>query len=142
MRNTFAPQAATIEPAARMLNSRVVVSTPRGFSSDAVRVLDELTDAWAGAIEFVEETDEELAAHLTALPAHASERVRFAGPSRVPVPVRSAASAAGVYLADEPVLAEGRVELLWYLREQSVCHDYHRYGNLGARSAETRRQPL
>ena len=41
----------------------------------------------------------------------------------------------------EPVLAEGRMELLWYLREQSVCLDYHRYGNLGERSSEQRRQP-
>lgn len=41
---------------------------------------------------------------------------------------------------DEPVLAEDRVELLWYLREQSVCHDYHRYGN-GSRNAEPRKEP-
>ena len=41
-------------------------------------------------------------------------------------------------LADEPVLAEGRVELLRYVYEQSLCVDYHRYGNLGARAAEKR----
>ena len=28
--------------------------------------------------------------------------------------------------------------MLWYVREQSISHDYHRYGNLGERSAETR----
>ena len=32
----------------------------------------------------------------------------------------------------------GRVELMWYVREQSVCVDYHRYGNLGARGDESR----
>jgi RHH-type transcriptional regulator, proline utilization regulon repressor / proline dehydrogenase / delta 1-pyrroline-5-carboxylate dehydrogenase len=36
------------------------------------------------------------------------------------------------------VLAEGRVELLWYLQEQSLSHIYHRYGNLGRRSEEER----
>ena len=36
---------------------------------------------------------------------------------------------------------EGRVELLWYVREQSISHDYHRYGNLGARASEARRRP-
>jgi acyl-CoA reductase-like NAD-dependent aldehyde dehydrogenase len=39
----------------------------------------------------------------------------------------------------QPVLAEGRIELLWYLTEQSISHDYHRYGNLGARTTEPRR---
>jgi RHH-type proline utilization regulon transcriptional repressor/proline dehydrogenase/delta 1-pyrroline-5-carboxylate dehydrogenase len=29
---------------------------------------------------------------------------------------------------------EGRIELLHYLRQQSVCNNYHRYGNLGERS--------
>ena len=127
--------------AARVTGARVVVSTPRGPVPEAVRRLDELTDAWAGAIEFVLETDEELAVHVTELPPHSPERVRFSGPRRVPAVVRAAASAAGVYLADEPVLAEGRLELLWYVKEQSVCHDYHRYGNLGARSSEDRKQP-
>ena len=35
-------------------------------------------------------------------------------------------------------LAEGRVELLWYVQEQSVSFDYHRYGNLGVRAGEPR----
>ncbi|MBA3721273.1 MAG: bifunctional proline dehydrogenase/L-glutamate gamma-semialdehyde dehydrogenase [Parachlamydiaceae bacterium] len=39
------------------------------------------------------------------------------------------------------VLANGRLELLHYLREVSVSHDYHRYGNLGDRENE-RRAPL
>ena len=44
----------------------------------------------------------------------------------------------GIYLARAPVLAQGRVELLWYLREQSISIDYHRYGNLGIREGEER----
>jgi RHH-type proline utilization regulon transcriptional repressor/proline dehydrogenase/delta 1-pyrroline-5-carboxylate dehydrogenase len=127
--------------AARVTGARVVVSSPGDAAQEAVRLLDELTDSWAAAIEFVEESDEQLAAHLRALPAHATERIRYAAPVRVPEGVRAVAAAAGVYLADEPVLAEGRIELLWYLREQSLCHDYHRYGNLGARGAEARKEP-
>ncbi|MDB6004783.1 MAG: Proline dehydrogenase, partial [Prosthecobacter sp.] len=30
------------------------------------------------------------------------------------------------------------VELLWYVQEQSVSFDYHRYGNLGTRTGEDR----
>lgn len=44
----------------------------------------------------------------------------------------------GVDLLKEPVVANGRFELLNYLREVSLCHDYHRYGNLGSRETEDR----
>jgi RHH-type proline utilization regulon transcriptional repressor/proline dehydrogenase/delta 1-pyrroline-5-carboxylate dehydrogenase len=43
-----------------------------------------------------------------------------------------------VYVATEPVSLSGRVELLWYVREQSLSVDYHRYGNLGFRAEEER----
>ncbi len=36
------------------------------------------------------------------------------------------------------VFANGRIELLHYLREVSISNDYHRYGNLGDRESETR----
>ena len=66
------------------------------------------------------------------------EAVRFAAPDRVPFELRTAAAAVGEYIADEPVSSHGRVELMWYFHEQSLTHVYHRYGNLGARSDETR----
>jgi RHH-type transcriptional regulator, proline utilization regulon repressor / proline dehydrogenase / delta 1-pyrroline-5-carboxylate dehydrogenase len=128
--------------AARVTGARVIVSMFPGLPSDALKWLDEHTDSWAAAIEFVEETDEQLVKGLQVEAAHFVERLRYAAPDRVPAAIRQAAATAGVYLADEPVLTEGRVELLWYLREQSVCCDYHRYGNLGARVDEARRKPL
>ena len=127
--------------AARVTGARVIVSTSPGTDSVIVQWLDAITDSWAAAIEFVEESDETLAAHISTLPAHAAERLRFAAPDRVPINLRTIAATSGVYLADEPVLAEGRIELLWYLKEQGLSHDYHRYGNLGARSVETRHEP-
>ena len=61
-------------------------------------------------------------------------RVRYAAPERVPDTIRTAAAEALQYVADAPVSMHGRVELLWYLREQSISHVYHRYGNLGRRA--------
>jgi RHH-type proline utilization regulon transcriptional repressor/proline dehydrogenase/delta 1-pyrroline-5-carboxylate dehydrogenase len=29
---------------------------------------------------------------------------------------------------------EGRIELLHYFQQQSICDSYHRYGNLGERA--------
>ena len=57
----------------------------------------------------------------------------------MPPEIRRAAAARGHWIADVPVVGAGRLELLWYLREQSISYDYHRYGNLGRRSAEIRR---
>ncbi|MBC8243209.1 MAG: proline dehydrogenase family protein [Verrucomicrobia bacterium] len=69
------------------------------------------------------------------------DRLRYAKPSRVPEAIRQAANEASIYIADTPVLAEGRLELLWYVEEQSLSNDYHRYGNLGARAVEPRQGP-
>jgi RHH-type proline utilization regulon transcriptional repressor/proline dehydrogenase/delta 1-pyrroline-5-carboxylate dehydrogenase len=87
---------------------------------------------------FIEQSDEECAADID---AGTFGRVRYAHQSRVPEVVRRTVPKTGVHIADTPVLREGRIELLWYLREQSVCIDYHRYGNLGRRSDEPRSEP-
>jgi RHH-type proline utilization regulon transcriptional repressor/proline dehydrogenase/delta 1-pyrroline-5-carboxylate dehydrogenase len=124
--------------AAHAAGCRTVVSSPPslpGSARDAVRLLDSLTDSWAAAIEFVEETDDQLAA---AIRHHLTSRVRYAHPDRVPELVRRASAEAFSYIADAPVLAQGRVELLWYFQEQSLSHVYHRYGNLGRRASEER----
>lgn len=117
---------------------RVTVSVPPAVPSPPAEALDEFTHAWGAQIEFVEESDADLAA---AIRDGRTERVRFAAPSRVPRELRLLAAEASVHLADTPVLAEGRIELLWYLREQSLSHAYHRYGNLGSRAAERRTEP-
>jgi RHH-type proline utilization regulon transcriptional repressor/proline dehydrogenase/delta 1-pyrroline-5-carboxylate dehydrogenase len=45
----------------------------------------------------------------------------------------------GAHVADEPVLPIGRLELLHYVREQTISSDYHRYGNLGIRGLMQRK---
>ena len=72
-----------------------------------------------------DETSAEFAARLGRLDV---ERVRVVGTCRDEL--RAAANEAGVHLADDPVTAEGRVELLHYLREQAVSRTTHRYGNV------------
>ncbi len=121
--------------AAKTAGAQVTVSAKKK-GLPIVEALDKLTEAWGGRIEFVVETDAEVA---EALRSGQAARLRYAAPDRVPDAVRRAAAEFGAYVADEPVVGEGRLELLWYLREQSVCHDYHRYGNLGARADEPRR---
>ena len=121
--------------AARAAGCRITVSTPQGFESKYLTRLHEATEAWAATIEFIEESDVTLADAIT---RRETDRVRYASADRVPEVVRRAAAETQIFIADAPVLAEGRIELLWYVREQSVSLDYHRYGNLGIRAAESR----
>lgn len=125
--------------AARIAGCGVTVSKPTGFASPVLAFLDAQTEFWGAAIEFVEESDEQLIAILEARQIY---RVRYASPERVPQSVLRAMGDTGIYIARMPVLAEGRIELLWYLMEQSISHDYHRYGNLGSRHDEERKPVL
>jgi RHH-type proline utilization regulon transcriptional repressor/proline dehydrogenase/delta 1-pyrroline-5-carboxylate dehydrogenase len=127
--------------AARAVGSRAIISSPPSFSgraSKAVSLLEELTHPWAGAIEFIEEDDDSLANAIT---LGQVARIRYAAPDRVPQSIRTAAAASLQYIADTPISRHGRIELLWYVREQSVSHIYHRYGNLGLRADEPRDEP-
>ena len=121
--------------AAKTVGCRITVSTPPGHQSPLVEFLRTLIPLWPDPLEFVEESDEALASVVR---ERRTDRVRFAAADRVPAVVQQAAAVSGVYLASQPVLVEGRVELLWYVQEQSISFDYHRYGNLGPRSGEER----
>jgi RHH-type proline utilization regulon transcriptional repressor/proline dehydrogenase/delta 1-pyrroline-5-carboxylate dehydrogenase len=121
--------------AAHVAGCGVVVSVPRGQDAPAVRRLERLTRSWAASIEFVEESDAELA---QVIGKGQVDRVRYAAPERAALEVLQAGNAANGCVVSVPVSAEGRLELLWYLREQSISTDYHRYGNLGVRADEPR----
>ncbi len=125
--------------AARIAGCGITISVPPGLESAVLAFLDAQTDSWGAAIEFVEESDEELVAIIIEAQ---TDRVRYASPDRVPESILRALGDTGIYVARTPVLKEGRVELLWYLEEQSISHDYHRYGNLGSRTGEARRPVL
>ncbi|MCG8423600.1 MAG: bifunctional proline dehydrogenase/L-glutamate gamma-semialdehyde dehydrogenase [Proteobacteria bacterium] len=125
--------------AARIVRCGITVSMPHDFDSPALDLLDRLTDSWGAAVEFVEESDTELAEVVR---THQTDRVRYASDDRAPHEVLGAIGDTGIFIARTPVLVEGRIELLWYVREQSISHDYHRYGNLGPRASEKRRPVL
>ncbi len=121
--------------AARIVGCRTTVSLAPGVDPRPLHRAREASHGWANPVEFIEEDDEQF---VGAIHTRQCDRVRYASPKVVPLAVRSAAAEAQVFIADAPVLVEGRVELLWYVQEQSVSFDYHRYGNLGARSYEKR----
>ena len=77
-------------------------------------------------VTVVQESAADLVERLSA--GGGTERLRAWRP--LPLAVRAAAHRSGVTVIDAPVLATGRLELRWYLREQTVSRELHRYGNL------------
>ncbi|MDH3599574.1 MAG: proline dehydrogenase family protein [Candidatus Tectomicrobia bacterium] len=59
---------------------------------------------------------------------HAYDRLRLLGP--VSEALRRVANEAGIHVIDAAALANGRLELRHYLREQAISHTMHRYGNI------------
>lgn len=121
--------------AARIVGCRITLSLAPGVDPRPLQRAHEASEERANPLEFIKEDDEQLA---EAILTNQCDRVRYASRESVPVAVRRAATESQIYIADAPVLAEGRIELLWYVQEQSVSCDYHRYGNLGMRSGEVR----
>ncbi len=73
------------------------------------------------------EAPEALAAEVSALDP-APERVRVSG--FIADVLLAACLAAGMHVDDAPVAPDEATELLRYLREQAISHDWHRDGNL------------
>ena len=102
-------------------------------------LLESTADAVPGLIHPIEETETQLAERIQQ--GHIA-RLRLLSPAVSSSPAVIASGEAFVTIVDEPVLCEGRIECLRYLDEQSISYDYHRYGNLGRRSSEQRREVL
>jgi RHH-type transcriptional regulator, proline utilization regulon repressor / proline dehydrogenase / delta 1-pyrroline-5-carboxylate dehydrogenase len=116
--------------AARITGNTAVVSIPEDLHNRVTAFL-ERNDArdLLGSTPVRRQSDAKLVASFEVL-----QRVRYAAPDRVPPDVLKSAARTGYYVARSLVLMEGRLELLHYLQNQSVCNNYHRYGNLGGRS--------
>ncbi len=115
--------------AARAAGCQVQVSLPEELHNSAT---DFLYNRYGKRLladnPIIRQSDQQL---LTALSDIG--RIRYAAPDRVPDEVFKGAAKTGFYIARTPVYMEGRLELLQYFRQQSICNNYHRYGNLGER---------
>ena len=119
---------ADAEPVAAMQALLAVCATEQPLQ---ISVTPEQQAAWAWLdneteMRIVVEDAARLAARLASARTH--DRLRAIG--SVHDAVRRAANAAGAAVLDAPPLANGRLELRYYLREQAVSQTMHRYGNL------------
>jgi len=59
------------------------------------------------------------------------QRVRFLHPDNVSQNIYAQVASKAIYIASNPFVSHGRLELMHYFIEQSISNSYHRYGNLG-----------
>ncbi|MFP5333391.1 MAG: bifunctional proline dehydrogenase/L-glutamate gamma-semialdehyde dehydrogenase [Acidimicrobiia bacterium] len=110
-----APEGVDPIATVRVLAAAVVCGTPTRVSS-AVPV---------PGVDAVVESDAAFRASLSALEGL---RVRHIG--HAPADLHAAAWTSGVDLVDGPVMRNGRLEMLYHLREQAVSRTRHRFGNV------------
>ncbi len=115
--------------AVKISRCSLFVSAPSDLKNNVTEFLyDKEGKRLLGDTLVLYETDAELIKKIPEI-----HRIRYAAPERVPDAVFEAAARTGFYISRTKVLMEGRIELLQYFREQSICDNYHRYGNLGER---------
>ncbi|HEX2583190.1 MAG TPA: proline dehydrogenase family protein [Chlamydiales bacterium] len=96
--------------------------------------------AWPQHVPAVKAIQENESEFLARVHGKKMERIRLVG--QASKSLLSVAAEAAIPIIDDPVLANGRLELLHYLQEVSISIDYHRYGNLGLREGELRKPVL
>jgi RHH-type proline utilization regulon transcriptional repressor/proline dehydrogenase/delta 1-pyrroline-5-carboxylate dehydrogenase len=115
--------------AVKISGCTLMVSLTKGLKNPVTEFLeDKPGKRFLGEGVVKEESDNDLIAIMPQV-----QRIRYASADRVPDAVFQAAAQTGLYIARTPVMMEGRIEMLQYLQEQSICNNYHRYGNLGER---------
>ena len=115
--------------AARISGCTPVISIPYGLNNAVTHFLQTGEARWMTEnCRIVRQTD-----HALILMIPHIQRIRYAHPDRVPLNVLSTAAQTGFYISRTPVRMEGRIELLQYFLEQSICDSYHRYGNMMGR---------
>ncbi len=116
--------------AVKITGCRLRISCPKGLNNPVARFLHATEGRrLIGNAPHFYEHDRDL---IDVIPR--VDRIRYAAPERVPADVYAAAAETGFYIARAPVMMDGRIELLQYYRQQSICDNYHRYGNLGERA--------
>lgn len=120
----------------RVCAAALTCGTPLEISGEGAALQELLGSYRHDDLTLIEESEEQLIERLRQRPI---SRVRLLSPPTQTL--QTALGEMGARVLHAPVLANGRLELLNYLREIAQSIDMHRYGNLGMREGE-RRAPL
>jgi len=107
-----------------VLKAAELAGTQIDLSSEGEYEIISRLKTMSGWCSFHKETDAEFAERM-----HAYERIRCVT-SDIPRELIEQSSRTGLYIASKKPVIEGRIEMLHYMKEQSVSYEYHRYGNI------------
>jgi RHH-type proline utilization regulon transcriptional repressor/proline dehydrogenase/delta 1-pyrroline-5-carboxylate dehydrogenase len=113
--------------AVRMVGARLHISLPEHSRQAEFLWLESKQASLLGEHDAITRDSE--AVFIDRIPHY--ERVRFLRPEVVSPALFDAVADRALYIAREPFVAHGRIELMHYFIEQSISNSYHRYGNLG-----------
>ncbi len=108
--------------------AHAVIRVAEGVPNHVVQRVTSAADTCGCRVVVSHVGDESLDVFLARISDLGVGRVRVLGP--VEPGLRVQANRKNVHVADDPVTADGRRELLHYLREQAVSRTLHRYGNV------------
>jgi RHH-type proline utilization regulon transcriptional repressor/proline dehydrogenase/delta 1-pyrroline-5-carboxylate dehydrogenase len=113
--------------AAKMVGAKVSISIPKNPKSKGLLYIQEKKSFLLEANDtFTLDDDTALIQAMLSV-----QRIRFL---HAPNPsIYEAVAEHALYIAAEPFIEHGRIELMHYFIEQSISDSYHRYGNLGLR---------
>lgn len=107
--------AQQVAYAATLCNTPLTISVPTQAMADAIGQVN--------AVVSVESLD----AFIASMPTY--ERIRTCT-AALPLAMYEKAAASNQYIATATPVKEGRIELIHYLKEQSITFEYHRYGSI------------
>jgi RHH-type proline utilization regulon transcriptional repressor/proline dehydrogenase/delta 1-pyrroline-5-carboxylate dehydrogenase len=115
--------------AAKISGCGLIISIPKDLKNEALEFLFSRDgEKFSAGAEILHQSNSDL---IKMLPGIAG--IRYAAPDRAPADLLKTAARRGFYISTTNVVMEGRIELVQYHMEQSICCNYHRYGNLGDR---------
>lgn len=117
--------------AAVCVGTQFTLSLSPEIEKSKLELLESTADWLPGLIDPIEESETDLQQRIEAGGVSRLRAVSAAKES-----IRRACGKQFITVIDEPVVDHGRIECLRYLNEQSISHDYHRYGNLGRRASD------
>ncbi len=117
------------------LDIHCCISIDDDIGTDHIQIIHEATQSWAYNIECVVENENEL---LKRISNGDCQRLRWIGAERPNLALQTRCNQYHCHIESRQACLHGRIDGLFYLLEQSLSQDYHRYGNLGARQYEDR----
>ena len=113
--------------AIKMIGAKIHISIPKKSRKAELIWLESKQASFIGRDDSISRDDEDDL--ILMMPK--VQRVRFLHPDNVTQNIYKRVASKAIYIANNPFVSHGRLELMHYFIEQSISNSYHRYGNLG-----------